>query len=271
MVEMPDKISNEIYPFIIDNLNVMGVDIELDELKNLDKYSKKEAINVVRNIKTKILVGIEKSCGSKISDWFELNFYLWLLGTTPEAIPTFEGTLKELSMRIGYPESDLLNIVKDLKKENYRQVLKKFMETAFDIIDNPNIFISYANEDHELAEEFAELLTELKIKTFVANIDILPGTDWYNKLRDEIHKADELLLIVSPKSVNSSWVMIEIGAAWALGKRITPALLYENVDDVPEPIKRFQAQKIITISQRRKLVEIIAQRNKAQNDPNNSE
>ena len=54
--------------------------------------------------------------------------------------------------------------------------------------------------------------------------------------------------------------MIEVGAAWALGKSITPAILYGDWQSAPEPIKKFQAKKITTFLARQELVEVIAKR-----------
>lgn len=266
----PGKILDEAYLSITDDLSVMGVDIKLDELKRLHKIAKDKAVLIVRNIKSLLISAIESSCGPSVSAWFQLSFTLSFIATAStvlgriSVISTAKEDLRSAAVRAGYAESKLDNILRRLQTdaalEDPLDVIKDFITEAFEIIKTPRLFISYASADHELAEEFATLCKGADIDTFVANIDIVPGTDWYNRLGDEIRQADELLVIISPASILSPWVMIEVGAAWALRKGIIPAVLYENIDSLPEPIKRFQAQKIISTTQRRNLVKKIAQR-----------
>lgn len=124
----------------------------------------------------------------------------------------------------------------------------------------PRVFISHASDDKKIAEEFTTMFTKKNIKSFDANLDILSGENWEEKLLEEINKSDELLLILSPNSIKSNWVMIEVGAAWTLGKPITPATLYVKLESVPEPIKKFQVVPIEATLAREKLVEDIANR-----------
>src|SRR5215471_15097235 len=73
------------YHVITDDLNVMGVDIKLDELKRLHKITIEEAILIVRKIKTRIISAIESSCGPTVSAWFELSFALSFTTTAATA------------------------------------------------------------------------------------------------------------------------------------------------------------------------------------------
>lgn len=270
MAGSPDETLEKAYLALTDALNVLGVDIKLDELKRLDKFTREEAGQIVKNLRSRITSAIERSYGPTVSAWFELSSALSLIATTSTAsertglISTAEEDLKSAAMRAGYAESKLDNILYRLQTddpfESPGAVIKHFMEEAFEIIETPRLFISYATVDHELAEEIADLCRRANIYTFVANINIPPGTDWYDRLGDEIRQADELLVIISPESIDSAWVMIEVGAAWALGKGIIPAVLYEDIGSLPEPIKRFQAQKIISKTERKNLVKKIAQR-----------
>jgi hypothetical protein len=157
-------------------------------------------------------------------------------------------------------EPDLFHPMKSLDTSSPEEPIEKFIDESLEITKRPCIFISHASEDSEIANEFASMFREKGIMTFVANVDILAGTNWEKKLKEEIYKSDELLLILSPESENSNWVMIEVGAAWILGETITPAVMYTNVNSIPEPIKKFQAKPIKTSSQRKNLVEDIAKR-----------
>lgn len=257
---VPDETKDKIFDLIVDNFNVMGAVFNLDELKQLDQLPKEKALIIVRNIKSKALNAIDKSCGPSIKDWFELTFIITLLDTGPETLSEFEPHLKELATRVGFPIRDFAIIIEGFRTPNHKNFLKIFIEKSLEIVSFPYIFISHATKDYELAVEFSKLFEKKNIKSFVANIDILPGTDWYEQLRGEIYKSDELLLILSPESMRSDWVMIEVGAAWALNKIITPAVIYADLLSAPEPIKKFQAQNITTSSARKKLVEVIAKR-----------
>lgn len=258
------------YLALTDVLNVMGVDIKLDELKDelkrLNQITREEAVPIVLNFESRFIIAIERSCGPTVSAWFELSFWLATIAASPASvttsvISTLEEDLKSAAIRAGYAKSKLDNVLHRLRTDDHPEhVISDFMMEANKIVETPRLFISYATDDHQLAEEIADLCRRANIGTFVANIDIPPGTDWYNRLGDEIRQADELLVIISQRSIHSPWVMIEVGAAWALGKGIIPAVLYENIDSLPEPIKRFQAQKIISTTQRKNLVKKIAQR-----------
>jgi hypothetical protein len=50
---------------------------------------------------------------------------------------------------------------------------------------------------------------------------------------------------------------MEIGAAWALGKSLIPALVQVDPCDLPDPIRRYQARVIETTAQRKALVKEI--------------
>jgi len=50
------------------------------------------------------------------------------------------------------------------------------------------------------------------------------GEDWEPKLRDEIAQSDVFMVLLSPASLASKWVLHELGAAWALKKPIIPVL-----------------------------------------------
>lgn len=263
---MPVKNKDKLCDLIDHDLCFMGVDLDLNELKEIkyNELSKEKVLHIIQKTKLKIYTSIAKSCGYQIADWFQLSFEVCLIIsvsglTVSEALEDYE-QVRELAARVGYPESDLLHIMKSIGTSDPQTLVSEFIDSCMEVVKLPYIFISHASEDSGIAEEFANMFKEKNIKTFVSNLDILAGTDWDKQLREEIYKSDELLLILSPKSNNSKWVMIEVGAAWILGKPITPAVMYTNVKSTPEPIKKFQARSILTISEREKIVEDIVKR-----------
>jgi hypothetical protein len=266
LILLPQKPVNkkvEYYDLIIKNLYYMGVTPDLNDLHQLIKLQLKDALSLIERIKIKVYGSILNSHGSEVADWFELSFNVFLIITSsanPESDQGWKKNLMKQAIQVGYPELDFLNIMESIGTSDSKELMDNFLNKAFSIVETPHIFISHSSVDSGLAEEFADMFKDKGIMTFVANIDILAGIDWEKKLKEEIYKSDELLLILSPKSKNSKWVMIEVGAAWILGKTITPAVMYADVNSTPEPIKKFQAKSIITSPQRKNLVEEIAKR-----------
>ena len=111
-----------------------------------------------------------------------------------------------------------------------------------------------------LADELSDLFEQQGISAFVANRDIEWGEDWQERLRQALCAASEVIIILSPAALQSQWVMMELGAAWALGCRVTPALLCAGSNELPEPVRRLQAKSILTRSHRLKLVSGVAER-----------
>ena len=89
------------------------------------------------------------------------------------------------------------------------------------------VFISYASEDEGFAENISKILEGLRIKHFKNNISL--GKRWIDEVNDALLRSTELVVIVSPASLDSNWVNYEIGTAAALGKTILPFLTHPNL------------------------------------------
>ena len=111
----------------------------------------------------------------------------------------------------------------------------------------PKVFLSYASRDGGMALEFAMLLEQRGIPAFCALDTIKPGDDWNEHLRQALIDCDELILLVSPESVDSDWVLMEVGAAWVLRKRITPILLFGSPADLPSNLQRMQYATLTSV------------------------
>lgn len=259
---------DDFYSIVDKNLGILGVDTSLDNLSGLHRLSMEEIVDFVANMKSRLIGALERAYAPAISSWFELGFSISLMATAAttsdriSVVSDIGGDLKKrVAARVGYPESKLDRIFNRLRSgDAIVEIVVDFLREAEKVIQKRRLFISYGSGDLELAEEFSRLCERAGIETFVANIDISPGTDWYSRIGEEIRQSDEVLLIISPQSIRSPWVMIEVGAAWGLGKPIIPAVLYEDIDTLPEPIKRFQAQKIVSTADRRNLIKGIAKR-----------
>jgi nucleoside 2-deoxyribosyltransferase len=91
------------------------------------------------------------------------------------------------------------------------------------------VFITHSSVDQVFARRMRNLLFHrANAQVFTAE-DLSAGEKWEAKLRDELSAADVVVALLSPRSVESSWVLQEIGAAWALKKPIIPVVTRRDV------------------------------------------
>jgi hypothetical protein len=84
------------------------------------------------------------------------------------------------------------------------------------------VFLSHAVVDREYARKLRSLLSRYpNLHIFTPDM-LSAGEDWLSRLKDEVSQCDIFLVLLSPDSVNSEWILPEIGAAWALNKLIVP-------------------------------------------------
>ena len=122
-----------------------------------------------------------------------------------------------------------------------------------------DVFLSYSQKDSGVATELYNALQEKGLSCFFAEMSLGGGDVWEPKIRDGLKEATVVVLLLTPNSVSSAWVMCEAGASWALEKRLIPATMYVDAEKLPEPIKKNQALPIDTIKNRKELVRRVAQ------------
>lgn len=125
------------------------------------------------------------------------------------------------------------------------------------IIYRYHTFISYSNSDKGLANEISDSLQNVGAANFLAERSINLGKDFTSAIRIGMQESRIGLILLTPNSINSNWVLAEAGALWALDKKIIPAYLNINLDDLPDLIKKNQAIDITTNENREKLVDEI--------------
>jgi hypothetical protein len=138
------------------------------------------------------------------------------------------------------------------------------------MMSKPKIFISYSSRDAGMALEWVMVLRERGVNAFCAYEHINPGDDWNEKIREALIECDELILLCSPEAAESDWVLMEIGAAWALGKRITPILLYGTVEQLPDHLRRIQFANIGSVRGLTDLIDQICARHSQQATQSNT-
>jgi TIR domain len=108
------------------------------------------------------------------------------------------------------------------------------------------IFVSHATADKWLATILCEKLEEAGASTFRDDRDIDGGDEIPERIRTEIKRSRELVVLLTPSSVTRPWILLEVGAAWGWSKaiRITPILCHVDVDPIPGIIKSKKAVHI---------------------------
>jgi len=107
------------------------------------------------------------------------------------------------------------------------------------------IFISHSTKDRWIARQMANAIEEkcqiYGVNTFLDEKDIEGGESIPESIRKNIVGCNEFIVLLSRYSVNRPWVLIEIGAAWGLKKRITAITDKISPDEMPDVIAPYKA------------------------------
>ena len=103
------------------------------------------------------------------------------------------------------------------------------------------VFISHSGRDRWIATQLDRNLQSIGVETFLDEKDIQGGDRITERVRVEITRCDETLIVLSSASQQSDWVKAEIGAAWVLGKRIVILLDKLSPRDIPQIVSDYKA------------------------------
>jgi hypothetical protein len=102
--------------------------------------------------------------------------------------------------------------------------------------------VSHATPDKWVARMICEKIDAIAgATTFRDDRDIEGGDDIPESLREQIQLSAELVVLITPVSVGRPWVMLEIGAAWELGKWIVPVCYHVDADKIPAILSKRKA------------------------------
>lgn len=101
------------------------------------------------------------------------------------------------------------------------------------------VFLSHATTDKWLAKTLCEKIEESGAVTFRDDRDIHGGDDIPDEIRRQLKASQEVVVLLTPESIESRWVILEIGAAWGHSsrKRITLVLCHVSTDPLPATMK----------------------------------
>src|SRR5262245_9859671 len=92
---------------------------------------------------------------------------------------------------------------------------------------NTKIFFSYSRRDSEFALLLATDLRRAGANIWIDQLDIRAGSRWDTEVEAALRSSEAVLAILSPDSVSSDNVSVELSFALDEGKRIIPVLVKE--------------------------------------------
>lgn len=101
------------------------------------------------------------------------------------------------------------------------------------------IFISYSRRDLDFVQALVNKLRRRNFRVWMDKSDIKPGSNWQEAIKTSVSASDALIAFISPDSVDSEWVGIEIDEALDQGITVIP-YVYRSAD-LPLRLKKINA------------------------------
>ena len=108
------------------------------------------------------------------------------------------------------------------------------------------VFVSHATADKWLAKTLCEKIEHTGATTFRDDRDIDGGDDIPDRIRGEIKRSKEMVVLLTPASLNRAWVLLEVGAAWVTRRqyRIVAVLCHVTIDMIPDMLASKKATSL---------------------------
>jgi len=105
------------------------------------------------------------------------------------------------------------------------------------------IFISAAQEDRDIVQDLSRRLRNAADGVRLLEPEHAAGGDFSKAILKSIEEADEVIPLVTRKSLTSRWLFLEIGAALSQHKRVTPVVLGLEPEDLPPMVREIHYVK----------------------------
>ena len=103
------------------------------------------------------------------------------------------------------------------------------------------VFLCHAESDREAFEQIYDSLTRVGLTVWTSGQDIQKGVDFKAAIDLGIEAADNLVYLLSPDSLRSSWCRHEVQYALSLNKRIVPVLVQSiATETIPDSLEDLQ-------------------------------
>ena len=97
------------------------------------------------------------------------------------------------------------------------------------------VFVSHAHSDAVLAHRIADDLARAKRTIWIAPESIHPGEGWVDAINRGLEEASHLVLVLTPRAVQSQWVRQEVSAAVAMERRGRLQIIPVDVENCEIP------------------------------------
>jgi hypothetical protein len=124
------------------------------------------------------------------------------------------------------------------------------------------VFVSHATLDKWLAKTICERIEAVGAATFRDDRDIDGGDDIPDTIRDAISRCHEMVVLLTPASVDRPWVLMEIGAAWQRGNDLRIIAIRQHIEVEPIP-SMLKSKKVIDLNEVDEYLAELARRVKA--------
>jgi len=92
----------------------------------------------------------------------------------------------------------------------------------------PSVFLSYTRDEVPFVRAVANELQQRGVDVSFDETRLEPGGSWRDTIDDALQSAKVVIVFVTSKTLASSFVNFEIGAAFGREKRIVPVFLTEG-------------------------------------------
>jgi hypothetical protein len=107
------------------------------------------------------------------------------------------------------------------------------------------VFISHSSKDRWIARQMAAIIERKakrnRVRIFLDEVDLEGGNRIPEELRRHLEACEEFLVLLTPLSISRQWVLIELGAAWGLRKRVMAITDKVADDELPDIIRQTKA------------------------------
>ncbi len=108
-------------------------------------------------------------------------------------------------------------------------------------MDSISVFISYSRREADIAEELVTTLEARGLEVLLDRRDLPYGEEWEAELAEMIFRADAVVWLASPTSVQSRWCRWELGEVSRLHKRLVPVRVAPvALEEMPTALGRVQ-------------------------------
>ena len=94
------------------------------------------------------------------------------------------------------------------------------------------VFISHGSADTFIASVVRDKLVKAGVKTFLDDTDISVGSNFRDAILENIQACNELVVLLTPTSINRAWVFAEVGIATDRGRPVVGIIYGVSMEEL---------------------------------------